>query len=257
MGDKASKTLRWSMAQDSVISMQLPPVDRTVNGSAPAADSQTAAGGAATGASAVQRATRDEARALQESGAVTQPEPSMRVELSAQADAMLRSGRVQAENEAAAAAGAVFVTAAVAVPGLPATEPADTGLLPGVQTVGQATAAQNLGDTADEVQTPQNQAYLQATGEKPGPDRPSGPNEAAPKDWTEKPKAEEEKPPEPPKEPISKKLLEFLQSLWRAGGNAIDVAQTGNLLLNPPKEADSPVVYDDPSSTAPRKTSEL
>jgi len=69
------------------------------------------------------------------------------------------------------------------------------------------------------------------------------------KDWTVKPKSEEPKPPEPPKEPISKKLLEFLQSLWRAGGNAIDVAQGTNDILNPPnKQSDSPLTYADPSS---------
>lgn len=254
MGCKASEPLRWSLAQDSVIPMQLPSVDRTVNGPAPAADSQTAAGGAAPAGMPAPRATREETRALQDSGASGQPEPSMRVELSAQADALIRSGRVQAENEAAALAGAVFVTAAVAVPGLPATEAAQAGLLPGVQGVGATSASPAAGASTDAVETPQTQAYVQATGEQPGPERPSGPTEAAPKDWTEKPKAEEEKPPEPPKEPISKKLLEFLQSLWRAGGNAIDVAQTGNLLLNPPKEADSPVVYEDPSTTSSKKT---
>ena len=89
--------------------------------------------------------------------------------------------------------------------------------------------------------------YL-STGQAPGPDQASGSKDAAPKDWTEKPKVEEEKPPEPPKEPISQQLLEFLQALWRAGGNAIDVAQNGNLVLNPPKESDGPITYSDPSA---------
>ncbi|MGC3984038.1 MAG: hypothetical protein QM777_04520 [Pseudorhodoferax sp.] len=69
-----------------------------------------------------------------------------------------------------------------------------------------------------------------------------------PRTGPKSPRSRKKKPPEPPKEPISKKLLDFLQSLWRAGGNAIDVAQTGNLTLNPPKEADSPVTYADPSA---------
>ena len=103
-------------------------------------------------------------------------------------------------------------------------------------------------DAAPTSETAQALGRYQATGQKAGPDQPSGPTYAAPKNWTEKPKVEEEKPPEPPKEPISKKLLDFLQSLWRAGGNAIDVAQTGNLTLNPPKDADGPVTYADPSA---------
>lgn len=58
------------------------------------------------------------------------------------------------------------------------------------------------------------------------PDVPSAPD-APNRDWTE-PKQEvqkEPKPPEPPQEPISKQLLEFLQSMWRASGSVIDVAQ--------------------------------
>ena len=57
------------------------------------------------------------------------------------------------------------------------------------------------------------------------PDTPSSP-EAPNRDWTENElKAEDPKPPEPPPEPISKQLLEFLQSMWRASGSVIDVAQ--------------------------------
>ncbi len=57
------------------------------------------------------------------------------------------------------------------------------------------------------------------------PDTPSSP-EAPHRDWTESElKAQDPKPPEPPPEPISKQLLEFLQSMWRASGSVIDVAQ--------------------------------
>nr|WP_145549093.1 hypothetical protein [Variovorax boronicumulans] len=229
--------------------MQLPSVDRTVNGPAAAgADSQPAAGSAAAPAGTVARATREETRVLQERAAAQQPEPSIRVELSAQADALIRSGRV-GEDEAATAAGAVMVAASAAgTPGAPA---AQAGAMPPKSSIEAATEAFEQRLQADPAPTAETAGALgryQATGQKPGPDQPSGPDDAAPKNWTEKPKVEEEKPPEPPKEPISKKLLDFLQSLWRAGGNAIDVAQTGNLTLNPPKEADSPVTYADPSA---------
>lgn len=228
--------------------MQLPSVDRTVNGPAAGTDSQPAAGGAAAGVGTAPRATREETRVLQERAALLQPEPSMRVELSAQADALIRSGRAEADEQAAAAAGAVFMSASAARPqGVAA--PVDADLQrPGVQSA--TAAAERRVDVAEKPPAEQPQAVgrFQATGQTDGPDQPSASKDATPADWTEKPKVEEEKPPEPPKEPISKKLLEFLQSLWRAGGNAIDVAQNGNLVLNPPKESDSPLTYSDPSA---------
>lgn len=57
------------------------------------------------------------------------------------------------------------------------------------------------------------------------PEMPSAP-EAPNRDWTAaEMRVEDPKPPEPPPEPISKQLLEFLQSMWRASGSVIDVAQ--------------------------------
>jgi hypothetical protein len=227
--------------------MQLPSVDRTVNGPAAVVEPQPVAGGPAAGAGTAPRATREETRVLQERAIASEPEPSMRVELSAQADALIRSGRM-AEDEAAAAAGAVVMAAAAA--GAPL-----VGLVGAVDPsqakvgIGAVTDATKPGlEAAQTAETAQAMGKYQATGQTPGPDQPSGPDEAAPKNWTEKPKVEEDAPPEPPKEPISKKLLDFLQSLWRAGGNAIDVAQNGNQVLNPSKESDSPVIYADPSA---------
>ena len=50
------------------------------------------------------------------------------------------------------------------------------------------------------------------------PDKPSAPD-VANRDWTEvKKKDTVEEPPEPPKEPIYKQLLELIQSMWRASG---------------------------------------
>ncbi|WP_326534971.1 hypothetical protein [Pseudorhodoferax sp.] len=195
------------------------------------------------------RATREETRVLQERAIAAQPEPSIRVELSAEADALIRSGRA-AEDEAGAAAGAVMVAASAAAGSSVQGDRSATGsqkssIEAATEAFEQRMEAEAAAPTAE---TAQALGRYQATGQKPGPDQPSGPDEAAPKNWTEKPKIQEEKPPEPPKEPISKKLLDFLQSLWRAGGNAIDVAQNGNLVLNPPKDADSPVTYADPSA---------
>jgi hypothetical protein len=49
----------------------------------------------------------------------------------------------------------------------------------------------------------------------------------SPKDWTiQRPKPE--KVQFPPPEPISKMLLEFVQSMWRASGSAVEIAQAQN-----------------------------
>lgn len=77
-------------------------------------------------------------------------------------------------------------------------------------------------------------------GEGVGPNRPeavytsvSDParrgSEAAtsPKDWTIK-RPEPEKVEVPPPKPIATLLLEYLQSVWRASGNAVEIAQAQN-----------------------------
>lgn len=58
------------------------------------------------------------------------------------------------------------------------------------------------------------------------PDKPSAP-QAANRDWTVAKQQETttQAPPEPPKEPISKQLLDFIHSMWRASGTAVDLAQ--------------------------------
>ena len=62
------------------------------------------------------------------------------------------------------------------------------------------------------------------------PTRASDPDKAH-RDWTlaetekEKPKEVEEIPPQPP---LYQQMLDFIQSLWRASGSAIDVAQEVN-----------------------------
>lgn len=49
------------------------------------------------------------------------------------------------------------------------------------------------------------------------------------RDWTEvQEKKVKEEEQEPPKEPIYKQLLEFIQSMWRASGSAVELAQDIN-----------------------------
>ncbi len=49
----------------------------------------------------------------------------------------------------------------------------------------------------------------------------------SPKDWTIQ-RPEPEKVQVPPPEPLSKMLLEFVQSMWRASGSAVEIAQAQN-----------------------------
>ena len=83
------------------------------------------------------------------------------------------------------------------------------------------------------------------------PDKPSAPDTPN-RDWTEVKKKETvEDPPEPPKEPIYKQLLEFLQSMRRASGSAIELAQDVNKTTLQERMAqqarnDEPLTYSDP-----------
>lgn len=83
------------------------------------------------------------------------------------------------------------------------------------------------------------------------PDKPSAPDTPN-RDWTEVKKQETAKEPEePPKEPIAKQLLEFLQSMWRASGSAVELAQDINKVTLAERMAqqakDEPLTYTDPS----------
>lgn len=88
------------------------------------------------------------------------------------------------------------------------------------------------------------------------PDKPSSPADTVNKDWTERKKQEAAKQAEePPKEPIYKMLLEFIQSMWRASGSAVELAQQMNEAamkdrLNQvgqklPPDAEQPLTYSD------------
>jgi hypothetical protein len=84
------------------------------------------------------------------------------------------------------------------------------------------------------------------------PDKPSD-KDLSNRDWTEvekKAKEEAEKAKEPPPEPIYKQLLEFIQSMWRASGSAVEMAQELN--KNNPQDQmardqkNQPLTYSDP-----------
>lgn len=71
------------------------------------------------------------------------------------------------------------------------------------------------------------------------------------RDWTTQPEtAPAEKPPDPLPEPISKQLLEFLQSVWRAGASAVEISdeqkQANGRNRNQAMGAEQPLTYAPP-----------
>lgn len=82
------------------------------------------------------------------------------------------------------------------------------------------------------------------------PDQPEAPD-LTNRDWTaveEKKQVEEVE--EPPKEPISKILIEFIQSMWRASAMAVEQAQEMNKTdeqeRNQLQVKDEPLTYSEP-----------
>ena len=71
------------------------------------------------------------------------------------------------------------------------------------------------------------------------------------RDWTlaEEVKQKEDVE-EPPKEPISKQLIEFIQSMWRASAQAVEQAQevskSEDLLQNKQSARNEPLTYSEP-----------
>ncbi|MCW5222845.1 hypothetical protein D8B23_02005 [Verminephrobacter aporrectodeae subsp. tuberculatae] len=79
------------------------------------------------------------------------------------------------------------------------------------------------------------------------PDR-SPTAEAPPRDWTVDRKREAVEQPPPREPPMYKQLLEFIQSMWRASGSAIEIAQELNRTTQQERlaqQAKSPT-YPDP-----------
>ena len=82
------------------------------------------------------------------------------------------------------------------------------------------------------------------------PEKPSAPDTEN-RDWTlaEEVKQKEEVE-EPPKEPISKQLIEFIQSMWLASAQAVEQAQetskSEDLLQNKQTARNEPLTYSEP-----------
>lgn len=82
------------------------------------------------------------------------------------------------------------------------------------------------------------------------PDKPSAP-ESPNRDWTMVKKQDTvEEPPEPPKEPIYKQLLDVIQSMWRASGTAVEAALEVNKVAQQERLAqqakdNTPLTYQD------------
>ncbi len=83
------------------------------------------------------------------------------------------------------------------------------------------------------------------------PEKPSDPDQAN-RDWTEvREKKEVEPPADPPEEPMYKQMLEFIQSMWRASGSAVEIALEVNKTTLAERTAqqakNEPLTYADPS----------
>ena len=84
------------------------------------------------------------------------------------------------------------------------------------------------------------------------PDKPSAPD-LTNRDWTageEKKQAEEVE--EPPKEPIAKQLLDFIQSMWRASAMVVEQAQevskADEIERNQLLVKEEPLTYSEPKT---------
>ncbi|MDF1485933.1 hypothetical protein PY257_12200 [Ramlibacter sp. H39-3-26] len=124
--------------------------------------------------------------------------------------------------------GSLAPAAAAQTPGA-AAPAAATAFTPATAAVSAAGAAAAGTDAATAAADPAQATDKTAARTGEAVNQPSN-TDPANEDWTsraaEQRKAEAAKQAaEPPKEPISKQLLEFLQSVWRASGNAIDIAQ--------------------------------
>lgn len=238
--------------------MQIPPVKRTENQPSPAAGTRSGVGSKSTGRPEAQPEPKPITAALQEEATqrearrtltpsvkvtiLTTPEDIAKFEAAAQAFTAVRAvpkdeaAQAKAEKAAGGGGGSASLVAAQTL---------------GHEAVTSAALAQNANSGLHNVspETAAKAAKLLAAGKEPGPNQPLTTEKAPSTDWTTAPKAVEKKPENPPPEPMSKKLLDFLQVLWQAGGNAIGVVQTANQTLHPDKLAKGPLTYEDPSTS--------
>ncbi len=81
----------------------------------------------------------------------------------------------------------------------------------------------NISDTAAQASASAARVYTSVSD----PAQRGSEAATSPKDWTIQ-RPEPVKEQVPPPEPISKMLLEFVQSMWRASGSAVEIAQAQN-----------------------------
>jgi hypothetical protein len=225
--------------------MQLPSVERTANRLPTAAGTQSGVGAAAPKA---ESALIQEATVKVE--AASKPEPSTKVDISTtqkeiaelEAAARLRASASPTAETKADTADRIKSVANVSGTAVSAA----VTLAPVASTTDSKKTDNQSQNTAPEDAA--KTAKLLAAGKEPGPNQPTATENEPSKDWTTTPQATEKKVENPPPEPMSKKLLDFLQALWRAGGNAVDVnTQAANQVVNTEKQSEGPLTYSDPT----------
>lgn len=80
----------------------------------------------------------------------------------------------------------------------------------------------------------------------PDPVQRGAQSERATNDWTIK-RPQPQKVEEPPPEPISKRLLEFLRSMWRASGSVVELSQGEAQALS--RSLNAPLNQNNPNAT--------
>ena len=88
-------------------------------------------------------------------------------------------------------------------------------------------------------------ALSSASAKARAPDQAAPVPTASSVDWTAK-KPLVETPEVPPIKPVYVKLIENLQAMWRASGNAVEVLDEVNKAVNPARLVQGPLVYPDP-----------
>lgn len=92
----------------------------------------------------------------------------------------------------------------------------------------------NISDNAQKAQA--SEAVFRSV---PDPTQKSPVAERPENDWTIK-RPQPQKVEDPPPEPISKRLLEFLRSMWRASGSVVEMSQPQAQIQNVPPNQNNP-----------------
>lgn len=109
---------------------------------------------------------------------------------------------------------------------VPPVNPSEPAREPGV--------VSNISETAQKAQASEAvfRSVQDPVQKSPVADRPES-------DWTIK-RPQPQKADDPPPEPISKRLLEFLRSMWRASGSVVEMSQPQAQVQNVPPNQNNP-----------------